>query len=161
MTIDMSRVRDTTATARRADHIRNIIARMRNSELTFADIQQILCMSPSGARKYVRELLSAEVIVIDRSEHIRRIAGKGSEQMIHYYKLTDDESKIDKLLAALSAPRAEKKKEEEPRKRVLTGDPSRHFHIMEDDTHYPVKTQRKVPAPDPLLAAFFGMAGAA
>lgn len=157
MTIDMSRVRNTTATARRADHIREIVALMRTKELTFADIQEVLCMSPSGTRKYVRELLSSDVIVIDRSEHIRRIAGKGSEQMINYYKLTDDESKIDKLLAALSAPRAEKKKEEEPRKRVLTGDPSRHFHIMEDDTHYPVKTQRKVPAPDPLLAAFFGI----
>lgn len=160
MAIDMSRVRDTIATARRANYIRSIVERLRGGELSTSDIREILSMSPSGTRKYVRELLGAEVMVISRTEHIRRIAGRGSEQTLNHYKLTDDESKIEALMALLSKARDYKKKAEEPKKRVLTGDPSRHFHIMEDDTHYPVKVQRPVtPAPDPLLAQFFGFAG--
>lgn len=157
---DISRVRDTSATARRADNIREIVALMRNSLMTFAGIQEVLRMSPSGTRKYVRELITSDVIMIDHTDTIPRIAGKGAEQTVHYFRLTDDEAKITRLMGMLSAPRTEKKKGD-PRKPTLTGDPSRHFHIMMDDTHYAVKPQSKLPAPDPLLAAFFGMGGTA
>jgi hypothetical protein len=158
MAIDLSRVRDTAATARRFENINAIISTLRQCEMTREHIQTLLKFSPSGARKYVRELVNAGVMVVSHLEHVPRISNKGQAQQIHWFKLTDNEDIIDNVLAVIL--RKEKEKvPREPAPRVLTGDPSRHFHIMADDTHYPVRVQhKKIPAPDPLLAAFFGRA---
>lgn len=160
MAIDMGRVRDTSATARRADNIRSIIDTLRQVEMTRVDIQTLLKMSPSGGRKYTRELLESGVMMVAHTEVAPTPSAKGHDQRIDYFKLTEDEDLIDKLLAAIVQSRAKKaEKSGPPKTRVLTGDPTRHFHVLADDVHYQVKVpHKKIPAPDPLLAHFFGRA---
>ena len=159
MAIDLSRVRDTSATARRFENIKTIISTLRERTLTRVDVQALLAFSPSGSRKYVRELVSAGVMVIAHTEEVARISNKGHIQLDHHFKLTDDEEIIANVLALVVKESNNKTKEEKPKERVLTGDPSRHFHIISDDTYYAVKVPHKrIPAPDPVLAHLFGLA---
>lgn len=159
MAIDLSRVRDTSATARRFENIKTIISTLRQCEMTRVDIQALLHFSPSGARKYVRELVNAGVMVVSHIEPVPRASNKARDGQVHHFKLTDDEEIIANVLALVVKESNNKTKEEKPKERVLSGDPTRHFHIVSDDTYYAVKVPHKrIPAPDPVLAHLFGRA---
>jgi hypothetical protein len=154
MTKDIGRIRTTEATIRRVDNMRKIVDHMRNDELAFIDIQGLLQFSPSGARKYIRELVAFGAIEVARIESEQGVGNLHYQKT--YYKLCDDESVIDKLFEMLgSGP--QRAITDMPKKR-LCSDPDRHFHIMSDDVNYQVRVpHKKIPAPDPLLAAFFGI----
>jgi hypothetical protein len=161
MAIDLSRVRDTSATARRFENIHAIINKLREGEMTRVDIQALLKFSPSGARKYCREMISAGVMVISHIEEIKQHAVRGKDQQVQHFRLTDDEEIIANVLALIVKESNNKEKVDKPKERVTTGDTSRHFHIMSDDTYYAVKVpHKKIPAHTELMAAFYGMGSA-
>ena len=149
------RTRDTTATQRRFDNLRRLIAALSLSQMEAADICDFLQFSPSGARKYIRELHESRII-----EVARYIDGTEKYLGRPLYKLTADQALLAAFVAQLNplcpaAPRKPSAKLDLP---VAAG---RSFHIMADDTHYTVRASRAPAVRDSLVAALFGAAGKA
>lgn len=150
-----ARVRTTAATIQRADLIRKIIARLRESDMSFLEIQALTKFSPSGVRSYMKDLCNCGVVyVAHRIDATTRSIGQA------VYALVENEAKVDEFLAQIDNP-ANVNTPKAPNKPPMHADPSRHFHIMKDDANPALRVKRaRIPAPDPLLAAFFGFAGA-
>lgn len=138
------RVRSTPATLRRDDNVRRLIAAMRERKMLRSEIQQFLGASKSGAGKYIAMLRNAGVIVLDR------YVDPTSFSVGHaLYRVSDDAELVDGYLKALGTNAA---------KRTLQVDPTRTLHRLSDDSNYKGKqTGWRIPAPDPVLAAFFGL----
>lgn len=150
-----ARVRVTAATERRSETFRRLIAHLALGDMPRDEFAEFLGFSASGARKYIQELRAAGITKV--AHYIDPTPWTKGEPV---YSLTGDSAALEAFLASLDHARP-------PviattvRKTVFPDDPSRNFHIMQDDTRYPVNIAgRKIPAPDPLLAAFFGMATA-
>ncbi|WP_295991644.1 ArsR family transcriptional regulator [Rugamonas sp.] len=148
------RTRDTLNTRRRLENLRCLIDAFGARQMEAADICDLLKFSPSGARKYVRELREDRIIEVAR--HIDSTATYLGKVI---YKLTLDEAKIAALLAEIDQPsRAPTRKQYKPVKPAPPSVPGRSVHIIGDDTHYAVRLARIVPARDPLFEALFGPA---
>jgi hypothetical protein len=151
-----ARVRVTAATVRRSETFHRLIARLELGEMARDEFAEFLGFSASGARKYIQELRAAGIM-----HALRYIDPSPSTAGEPVYSLTGDIVALEIFLRTLDQARP-------PviattvRKTVFPNDPARNFHIMQDDTRYSINIAgRKIPAPDPLLAAFYGMAGAA
>lgn len=148
-------VRVTTATKRRVELMRKMIDRFRQGEAMFDELAELIGFSPSGTRGYLKELIDADLVFLDRRINV---VARSIGQAV--YVLTDNEDLVDAYIASMGIPQPERA----PKERIAHGlptDPTRHFHIVQDDSSYPVKVARlNAPAPDPLLAQFFGFAGA-
>jgi DNA-binding transcriptional ArsR family regulator len=141
------RVRVTPATKRRDDNVRQIIAALRNGPMLKDDIRDMLGVSQSGINKYLQLLRHAGVIEIERYIDVTRFSiGRA------VYRLSRDADLVDVYLHSLA----------ESAKQVAPKDPTRHIHRLEDEGPWPDRLPKPgIPAPDPLLAAFFGMSQAA
>lgn len=133
------RTRVTSATARRTANIICLIAVLRkNDKMTFDSISEHLRMSPSGTRKYVRELIDADVL----REVDHRVYSLHSANLVEAF---------ESALALAQKPRsALPVKNGSPQPCGVT------VHIMSDDTHYQIKRPKVVCMRDPLVAALFG-----
>lgn len=60
------RIRNTVATRRHAQNIKDLVVALASCEMGFDEICDLLTLSPSGARKYMRELSDDGVIEIAR-----------------------------------------------------------------------------------------------
>lgn len=131
-----------------------LIDQLKQSDLLRKDFQEIIGLSPAGQRKYARMLLEAGVTVI--ADYIDPTPNYVGDAL---YRLTDNNEHVLFYLAMVRDP-ASKFKRTGGRKsnfnKALT-DPTRHIHLAVDDVAYPVRVAPcRIPAPDPLLAAFYG-----
>lgn len=146
----IERIRNTLATRRRIANIRLIIDTLPAREMDIDDICALLQFSPSGARKYISELLAGSVIEIARYlDATATYSGRPA------YRLAPDQVTINEYLARLEKNMAAPQREPVA-KSMFPQVPGRNFHIMDDDTHFAVRIHRAPVMRDPLVAALFG-----
>jgi DNA-binding Lrp family transcriptional regulator len=152
----IERVRSTSATQRRIENMQKLINELSNHEMLADEIAWFLKFSPSGARKYIRDLREAGVI-----ELARYIEGTATYLGKAVYQISPDPERVKAFLAAICQPKREgaAPRKERPglREQNMAGS-GRHFHILADDTHYAIRVNRSPVARDPLVAALFGPA---
>ncbi|MFC3380187.1 winged helix-turn-helix domain-containing protein [Rugamonas sp. CCM 8940] len=152
----IERVRSTSATLRRIENMQKLIGELSMHEMLADEIAWFLKFSPSGARKYIRDLREAGVI-----ELARYIEGTATYLGKAVYQLTPDPDRVRAFLAAIVQPKREgaPPRKERPglREQHMAGS-GRHFHILADDTHYAIRVNRGPVMRDPLVAALFGSA---
>lgn len=142
----MSRSRYVTPsrTAERIERVRLLITTLQAGPITRDDVGVLLSLGPSGVRKYMADL---EGIVESFGEFGRLKC-----------RLVSDKDKVAHFLTTqneIAASRPVK-----PRKCALTvaaQDPSRHFHIMQDDVEFAIRPISKIPAHTPLMVHFFNL----
>ena len=142
-------------TQKRINKITNLIAVLRQRDITAQQAAELLFMSTGGGKSYMRELSCAEVV--DVICHRSTRAG----QPAPIYRLTGDDAVIDAYLAALNL--CDPQIAAEPRSTLLERalkDPTRHVHVMFDDAHHAPTMHRFKPFRDPLVTALFGAPGA-
>lgn len=154
----IERVRSTSATMRRIENMQKLIGELQLHEMLADEIAWFLKFSPSGARKYIRDLREAGVI-----ELARYVEGTATYLGKAVYQLTPDPERVRAFLAAIVQPKREgaPARKERPglREQAMAG-AGRHFHILADDTHYAIRVNRGPVMRDPLVAALFGTAPA-
>jgi hypothetical protein len=155
-------VRSTVATRARIVKFKQLVHGLRAAgTMRLCEVADLLCFSESGARKYITELVADEIVLVagfDPAPPKTRI-GKT------IYKLSDSVSIVDAFLERLDiAPqnltqrRALADHSAEPRMQKVLSEDGRHIHMLRDDVkHNPRTSPFKIPAPDPLLAQFFGL----
>lgn len=72
-----------------------LIETLRHCKMNVRDIALQLCYSESGARKYARPMIDAEVVTVEIGHNAPDCP------LAHFYVLTDDEAKISAFLASL------------------------------------------------------------
>jgi hypothetical protein len=114
------------------------------------DIRAMLFLSPSGINKYIRLLREEGVVELDRYIAPSRLS------LGHpLYRLASDTEQVERYLRSLDGPREVRTK---PAPATRPHDPSSRIYRMEDDGKFKCPApQWPIPAPDPVLAAFFGM----
>ncbi len=150
---DLIRMRNTSATRRRMDNIRKLIDELRTRDMTADDMCFLLKFSPSGARKYIRDLIGPGVI-----ELAHHIEAKGAYIGKPVFRLSSDSERVEAFLLMIQ--------QEEPRSSVAktpletrlqnTFGTDRHFHVMADDIMYKIRINRDKPRRDDLVTALFG-----
>ena len=152
----IERVRSTSATLRRIENMQKLIGELSGHEMLADEIAWFLKFSPSGARKYIRDLREAGVI-----ELARYVEGTATYLGKAVYQLTPDPERVRAFLAAIVQPKREgaapRKDRPGVREQSMAGS-GRHFHILADDTHYAIRVNRGPVTRDPLVAALFGSA---
>lgn len=152
----IERIRSTSATLRRIENMQKLIGELSMHEMLADEIAWFLKFSPSGARKYIRDLREAGVI-----ELARYIEGTATYLGKAVYQLTPDPDRVRAFLAAIVQPKREgappRKERPSLREQNMAGN-GRHFHILADDTHYAIRVNRGPVMRDPLVAALFGSA---
>lgn len=119
-------------TKAKADNLRAIIAALREREMPLGDIADLLGFGPSGVRKYTDTLLDMRAMVIDR--YIDKTPRTKGHPIYRLGKPCD----VDGFLAYLDA---------------YTQTPSQ-FTTREKPAAKPI-------GHEPMMAAFFGLRGAA
>jgi len=89
----IERVRSTSATLRRIENMQKLVAELQNHEMLADEIAWFLKFSPSGARKYIRDLREAGVI-----ELARYIEGTATYLGKAVYQLTPDAERVQAFL---------------------------------------------------------------
>jgi DNA-binding transcriptional ArsR family regulator len=141
------RVRVSKATEQRDANVRKLIAALRHGPLLRDEIRDLLGLSASGNNKYIALLREAGVI-----EMMGYVNPVGNSPGHPLYRLNRDAAVVDAYLRSL---------EEGSAKLVTLKDTSRHIHRLRDDGPESVFVpKRGIPAPDPVLAAFYGIAQA-
>ena len=152
----IERVRSTSATLRRIENMQKLIGELSVHEMLADEIAWFLKFSPSGARKYIRDLRDAGVI-----ELARYIEGTATYLGKAVYQLSPEPERVRAFLAAIVQPKrdgaAPRKDRPGLREQSMAGN-GRHFHILADDTHYAIRVNRGPVTRDPLVAALFGSA---
>ena len=98
----IERVRSTSATLRRIENMQKLIGELSLHEMLADEIAWFLKFSPSGARKYIRDLREAGVI-----ELARYIEGTATYLGQAVYQLTPDPERVKAFLAAIVQPKRE------------------------------------------------------
>lgn len=154
----IERVRSTSATQRRIENMQKLINELMDHEMLADEIAWFLKFSPSGARKYIRDLREAGVI-----ELARYVEGTATYLGKAVYQISPDPERVKAFLAAIAQPKREgaPPRKERPglREQAMAGT-GRHFHILADDTHYAIRVNRNPVGRDPLVTALFGPAPA-
>jgi DNA-binding transcriptional ArsR family regulator len=150
------RIRHTVATQRRLDNMRMLVEALGQREMLADEICDLLKFSPSGARKYIRDLREDGVI-----ELARYVDGTATYLGLAVYTLTPDPERVRAFLAGLGQPQQLAPPSRGRLNRFAAAGPGRHFHIIADDTHYAVRVSRVQVFRDPLVAALFGETGRA
>lgn len=152
----MPRIRHTVATQRRLDNMRLLVEALGQREMLADEICDLLKFSPSGARKYIRDLREAGV-----AELARYVDGTATYIGMAVYTITPDAERVRTFLAGLAQPRAPAPLSRGRLNRFAAAGAGRHFHIIDDDTHYAVRVSRVQVFRDPLVVALFGPAAGA
>ena len=135
-------------TIARAERLRTLITSLLDGNLDRDQIGNVLQVGPSGVRKYLIELGSMLQIV-------GRIDGTATTLGIPVYGLAITPEAAREYLASLAAnPPARPRAAAKPVQALAI--PGRRFHILYDDTHYPIRVSRAPAMRDPLVAALFG-----
>lgn len=137
-------------TATRLTRLRILVGAFLNGEMTRGDMADLLQLSLSGIRPYIKDL--RHIIVVDR--YIDPTTYSPGDPV---YCLAVTAAEATAYMATLgNAPAAPPVRAARSEMSKAQRDPYRHFHIMADDAHYAIRVSRAAPARDPLVAAFFG-----
>ena len=98
----IERVRSTSATQRRIENMQKLIGELSTHEMLADEIAWFLKFSPSGARKYIRDLREAGVI-----ELARYIEGTATYLGKAVYQISPDPDRVKAFLAAIVQPKRE------------------------------------------------------
>lgn len=137
-------------TVQRVERLRNLINALIAGDLVRDEIGEILQVGPSGVRKYLADLS-------DKVEISGYVDGTPTFIGFPRYRLAITAEEAQAYLASLDAnavPRAVV--EPMSAKRIAARDPSRHFHILEDDAPFSIRISRSPVMRDVLVTAFFG-----
>jgi DNA-binding transcriptional ArsR family regulator len=147
------RIRNTSITRQRVDNMLRLVAEFHLREMLRDDIREFLGMSPSGVRKYIRELREAKIIDAVRCDDLQ-----GPQHQI--YALCASTETVTAFIQSLALPQVVPARK--PKSFIQPADPSRHVHVMDDDAQYPVRVRRNAITPDPfaLPREFFAQAAA-
>lgn len=141
------RIRSTPATRRRDDNVRAILAALRERTMMRDEIADLIHTGRSGANKYVAMLREAGLIEVDR--FVAKTEWATGKPV---YRLNPNAVVVEDYLHSLDTGTVSVNKSA----REIDG--TRHVHLTCDDAHYHVKlASQRIPPPDPLLAAFFGL----
>lgn len=139
-------------TAARLARLRTLVGALIQGEMMREDIADLVQLSRSGVRSYIKGLREAGVIEI-----ARYIDGTATFLGCPVYRLAISVEDASAYIANLGAA-SDARPVVPPRspEGIAARDPHRHFHIMADDTHYAIRVLRKIPEHDPVHTAFFG-----
>lgn len=138
--------------------MRALIDEFAQREMRADDIAKVLRLTPSGARKYIRDLLGANVIELDRCiENAPGYVGKA------VYRLSGDPECVRAYFASMVQPRAgaggrNKNKDDLGKAGLTMKGIERRVHILTDDVYHVIRVHRSPAQRDPLVAALFGPA---
>ncbi len=141
-------------TAARIANIKMLVDALRVGSLLRDEIGALLKLSPSGVRKYIKELRELYIIEIERF-----IDGTATTMGYPLFRLVPDDAHISAFIAEIECgiPEVKRARAGKPSNlEVALRDQKRHFHILADDTHYAIRISRSPVMRDPLVAAFFG-----
>ena len=138
-------------TFQRMERLRTLVTELMTRDLPAEELAWVLKLSPSGARKYVADLTAAGVIalatpvggVVPASGRVYTLAVTPEQAHVYLASLT--------TTAPVRAAR-----ESKAALSIAGRDPSRRFHIMQDDAPFSIRIERAPAMRDPLVAAFFG-----
>ncbi len=162
--INKPRQRCTSATRQRVENMKKIIMHLRAvGQMPRDDINLLLGYSESGGRKYIQELAADDIIMIVDFEPKQPRAQAGAP----IYGLNKDAAVVDSFLSMIDTLpenvvqlRAMADRSG-PRMQKVPAEDVHYVHMLRDDVeHKPRAVKFRIPAPDPVLAAFFGFAGA-
>jgi hypothetical protein len=142
----MSRSRYVTPsrTVERIERVRTLIAALKVGDMSRDEVGGLLAIGPSGVRKYMVDL-GGIVESVWIAGHLM-------------CRLTSDAAKVENYLASLDAKSPTRPIKPRPCALTIAAqDPSRHFHIMEDDVEFKVRPVRKLPEHTALMAHFFNL----
>jgi len=138
-------------TIQRMERLRTLVNELLTRDLPADELAWVLKLSPSGARKYVGDLTGAGVIALATP-----VAGAGPA-LGRVYTLAVTPEQAQAYLASLATTAPVRAARESKSALSLAGrDPSRRFHIMQDDAPFSIRVSRAPVARDWLVAAFFG-----
>jgi len=138
-------------TIQRMERLRTLVAELMTRDLPADELAWVLKLSPSGARKYVGDLTAAGVIALATP-----VGGAGSAAgRVYTLAVTPEQAQAYMAGLATAAP-VRAARESKSALSIAGRDPSRRFHIMEDDAPFSIRVSRTPPMRDPLVAAFFG-----
>ena len=151
----IERVRSTSATLRRIENMQKLLNELSTHDMLADEIAWFLKFSPSGARKYIRDLRDAGVI-----ELARYVEGTATYLGKAVYRICPDTERVKAFLNAIEQPKREGHAPKQYRAlhEQTLATTGRHFHILADDTHYAIRVNRSPVGRDPLVAALFGAA---
>jgi biotin operon repressor len=137
-----SRVRSNANTRRRDQNVTAIIGALRNGPMLRADLRNVIDMSESGVNKYILMLRADGVIEVDRFVNATR-----SSPGHPMFRLVRDTERVDDYLRAVAAGSALREKPKQPNR----------IHRLDTGSFHPGALSMCIPAPDPVLAHFFGL----
>jgi hypothetical protein len=142
------------ATQQRIDRLAILVDEFRRRDLTITQVADFLSLSHAGARKYVRELADWSLVTI--FSYTFGSVGQRAPQ----FRLTGTSEQVAEFFAAVNAQEwaPPKQKGSISLLRQCQADPSRHLHLLCDDTPYTPVLHRFKPFRDGLVAALFGPA---
>lgn len=159
--------RCTSATRKRANNMKALIENLRAvGRMGRDEFGLFLGQSPSGGRKYLRELADDGLVIIVAFEDAR----PGQKNGPPIFSLTPDAAAVDAYLLKLERipdNLTERRASIDhtstgPRMQKVQAEDGRQVHMLRDDVeHKPRSARFKIPAHEPVLAAFYGFAGAA
>jgi predicted transcriptional regulator len=147
------RVRVTRQTALRIEKLENLLAYLRQAPggRKTVEIRTFLNLSISGGRKYIKELLDAEVV-----DAVAAGSAKEKQCADNVRYAIVSETKAAEFMAAVAVPDSVRP----PGKGALARPLPRGVHVLADDTHFAVRVNRNPVKRDPLVEALFGPARA-
>jgi len=161
------RERCTNATRQRVDNIKRLIDNLREvGRMPRDDIFFFLSMSPSGGRKYIQQLADDAVVVIVDFEADQ----PKTRARMPIYALNPRPGLVEEFLRTLDEmPKNLTQRRAMvdhtgtvPRMQKVQAENGRQVHMLRDDVeHKPRSVKFRIPAPDPVLAALFGLAAPA
>lgn len=141
---------------RRVGTFKAMIDAMRGNAITVSDAAERTGIGRSCARKYMRYLASAGIV------HITASTKQSSSTLSYCYELKADNEAVRQFLFSMEV-KPLVKSPPKPRSALaaLNLDPTRHMHWMGGEPQSGMKAIKKIPAHEPVHAAFFGIGEAA
>lgn len=136
-------------TIQRMERLRTLVTELLARDLPADELAWVLKLSPSGARKYVADLTAAGVIALATP-----VDGAVSGR-VYTLAVTPEQAQVYLASLATTAP-VRAVRESKSALSIAGRDPSRRFHIMQDDAPFSIRVERSPVARDWLVTAFFG-----
>ena len=138
-------------TIQRMERLRTLVTELLTRDLPADELAWVLKLSPSGARKYIGDLTAAGVIALATP------VGGAVPVSGRVYTLAVTPEQAQVYLASLTTTAPVRAARESKSSLSIAGrDPSRRFHIMQDDAPFSIRVSRAPVARDWLVTAFFG-----
>lgn len=130
---------DRVRTPARIEGMKTLIAALQVRDMIIDDVCELLQFSPSGARKYIRDLQDGFVL---------EVYAAGAEHK-RTYRLVDDEAAVQAFIERLAMGRTLARAAARSPIARAQRDTTRHFHLMRDDAYFAVKVQQEAVYCDP------------